>query len=241
LPQAELARTFDRYYEFFVARREGRRAWRDYTPYELRLVGTFVLLDQPRRAHELLEFFMGDQRPAGWRHWAEVVWRDPRTPGFVGDMPHTWVGSAFMNSLRAMLVHEDGDALRLLAGVSPRWLTEDDGLRIEAFPTWFGTIDLSARVVDDALRVRISGAVRPVGGYGLVVPDRVAHHAGPLRRHGACGPKSRGQHGGITGERARRGRRVAAKVRRAPSAARPEHTGAPIGENTHEHDRQFAG
>jgi hypothetical protein len=172
LPQAELARTFDRYYEFFVARREGRRAWRDYTPYELRLVGTFVLLDQPRRAHELLEFFMGDQRPAGWRHWAEVVWRDPRTPGFVGDMPHTWVGSAFMNSLRAMLVHEDGDALRLLAGVSPRWLTEDDGLRIEAFPTWFGTIDLSARVVDDALRVRISGAVRPVGGYGLVVPDR---------------------------------------------------------------------
>ena len=41
------------------------RAWEDYTPYEMRNVGTFVRLGWRERAHELLEFFHGRSPPAG--------------------------------------------------------------------------------------------------------------------------------------------------------------------------------
>jgi len=51
------------------------------------------MLNQSEKAHELIDYFMGQQRPRGWYHWAEVVWNSYRTPAFIGDMPHTWVGS----------------------------------------------------------------------------------------------------------------------------------------------------
>ena len=64
-----------------------------YTPYELRTVGALVRLGRKAEAHEMLAFFMKDRRPAAWNQWAEVVGRDPRAPRFIGDMPHTWVGT----------------------------------------------------------------------------------------------------------------------------------------------------
>jgi hypothetical protein len=76
----------------------GRRAWRDYTPYELRTVGALVRLGQPDRAHAMLDFFFKDQRPRGWNQWAEVVLPDPREPRFLGDMPHAWVSSDYIRS-----------------------------------------------------------------------------------------------------------------------------------------------
>ena len=50
--------------------------------------------------------FHGWPAAAGWNHWAEVVWRDPRTPRFIGDMPHTWVGSDFIRAARSLFVYE---------------------------------------------------------------------------------------------------------------------------------------
>ncbi|HSN88760.1 MAG TPA: coagulation factor 5/8 type domain-containing protein, partial [Thermoanaerobaculia bacterium] len=92
LPQAPLHQTFERYYRESIARRDGTRQWENYTPYELRTLRTLLRLGWRDRAHELLDFFMNDRRPAAWNHWAEVVWREPRIPKFIGDMPHTWVG-----------------------------------------------------------------------------------------------------------------------------------------------------
>ena len=88
-------------------RRDGKTDWINYTPYENRLIGSFIILDQPERAHELIKFFLNDQRPQGWYQWAEVVWKDYRNPGYIGDMPHTWVGSDFINAIRAMFVYEN--------------------------------------------------------------------------------------------------------------------------------------
>ena len=107
LPKPQVYNTFNRYYEFFKNRRDGKIDWVNYTPYENRLIGSFIQLDQPERAHELIEFFLNDQRPQGWNHWAEVVWKDYRTPKFIGDMPHTWVGSDFINAIRSMFVYEN--------------------------------------------------------------------------------------------------------------------------------------
>ncbi|HJX28949.1 MAG TPA: discoidin domain-containing protein, partial [Thermoanaerobaculia bacterium] len=98
LPQAELRQTFERYYRESIARRDGTREWENYTPYELRTIRTLLRLGWRERAHELLDFFMKDRRPAAWNHWAEVVWREPRINKFIGDMPHTWVGSEYIHS-----------------------------------------------------------------------------------------------------------------------------------------------
>jgi hypothetical protein len=72
----------------------------------VRVIGSFIFLNQTERAHELVKFFLSDQRPQGWNHWAEVVWSNPSEPKFIGDMPHTWVGSEFINSIRSFFVYD---------------------------------------------------------------------------------------------------------------------------------------
>jgi len=64
IPEPQLHNTFDKYFQYFTRRQRDEIEWRDYTPYELRLIGTFIFLDQKERAHELLNFFMKDRRPA---------------------------------------------------------------------------------------------------------------------------------------------------------------------------------
>ena len=126
LPAAALARTFERFLAFFRDRRDGRADWEVYTPYELRNVGACVRLGWREEAHELLDYYFADQRPAGWRHWAEVVSREERQPRFLGDMPHTWVGSDFLRSALDMLLYYDEgrEALVVGAGVPSAWLAE---------------------------------------------------------------------------------------------------------------------
>jgi len=50
----------------------------------------------------MLEFFLAHQRPKAWNHWTETIWRDPHTPKFIGDMPHTWIGSEFIRAVRSL-------------------------------------------------------------------------------------------------------------------------------------------
>ncbi len=83
IPEPELHHTFDRYFERFLQRREGALEWLDYTPYENRVIASFVYLGQRERAHAALDWFMAQRRPAGWNHWAEVVFRDPRLPRMI--------------------------------------------------------------------------------------------------------------------------------------------------------------
>jgi hypothetical protein len=65
LPAVALNNTFDRYFDYFNRRRDPDFKWIDYTPYEVRLIGTFNYLRQRERAHELIDFFFQDQRPRG--------------------------------------------------------------------------------------------------------------------------------------------------------------------------------
>ena len=130
LPRSALDRTFDRYWEQFVRRRDDPTfAWKDYTPYEVRVIGSLILLGRKEQAEEAMEFFLRDRRPPAWNQWPEVVYREPRTAQFVGDLPHTWCASDFINSVRMMFLHErESDlALVLLAGVPRSWLTTEAG------------------------------------------------------------------------------------------------------------------
>jgi hypothetical protein len=171
LPQPALNRTFDKYYENFVARRDGKIDWDAYTPYEWRVVGSFIRLGQKDRAHEAVNFFFQGQRPAAWRQWAEVVYRDPKTPKFIGDMPHTWVGSDFIRSILDMFAYEreSDSSLVIGAGIPESWVRES-GVRIKNLSTHYGRLSYSMRAVGDSVVTQISGPRIPPGGLILYSP-----------------------------------------------------------------------
>ena len=143
LPAGSLEKTFERYYRFFVERAAGD-PWEAFTPYEVRNIGAFVRLGWRARANQLRDFFLVYRRPPGWRHWAEVVFRDERDARFIGDMPHTWVGSDFIRSVLDMFVYERGSVtdqtneLVLAAGLPTEWL-EEGGVTLGGLPTPTGS------------------------------------------------------------------------------------------------------
>ncbi len=111
------------------------------------------------KAHAAIDYFMSHRRPRHWNHWAEVIYRDPLTPRFIGDAPHGWVGSDFLRSVRNLFVYERDNALVLAAGIKPDWL--DKGVSIRNLPTYFGRLSLTAHresVGSDSL-----GGAQPIG------------------------------------------------------------------------------
>ena len=159
LPKPQVYNTFEKYYQYFKNRRDAKIDWVNYTPYENRLIGSFIILDQPERAHELIEFFLDDQRPQGWYHWAEVVWKDYRRPGFIGDMPHTWVGSDFINAIRSMFVYENeyDESLVIASALYQDWIDTPGGMSVENLPTYYGDISYSILKEKDHYAFRIYG------------------------------------------------------------------------------------
>ena len=184
LPQPALAGTFDKYWQRFVERRDDPQFdWVDYTPYELRTIGSFVLMGQPERARQALQFFMKDRRPRGWNQWPEVVHRNPRTAKFIGDLPHTWCGSDFVNSVRMMFLYERDadDAVVLLAGVPSDWVSARP-IGFRNLPTYGGRVTCTLwRPPGDEkkLLARLEGTCPvPAGKLRLSVPaGRVARAA----------------------------------------------------------------
>ncbi len=146
LPPELLAATFERYWQESVQRAAGTREWKDYTPYELRSVGAFVQLGQRERAHELLDFFFRDQRPAGWKQWAEVVLPAYREPRFLGDMPHAWVASDYLRSALDFFAieREAPQTLLLGAGLRAGWLQTGD-IAVKGLATARGPVDYALR------------------------------------------------------------------------------------------------
>lgn len=130
LPREALTATFERYWKFASDRMRPDAKWDAFTPYELRHVGTFIRLGQPERAYTLLNWFHQFQRPEGWHHWAEVVYKDPLTPKFIGDMPHTWVGSDFLNSIIDLFAQRDDGRTTLFAGVPQAWIDSGEVIGI---------------------------------------------------------------------------------------------------------------
>ena len=180
LPRAALDRTFDKYWENFQKRRDDPNfAWTDYTPYELRCVGSLVLLGHPDRAREAMAFFLHDRRPPAWNQWPEVVYKKPRTARFLGDLPHTWCGSDFLNSIRNMFLFEReyDHSTVLLAGIPKSWIN-DKPIGFRNLPTYGGrvtcTIEQAGADRDPQsalLKARLEGDCPiPAGGFRLSNP-----------------------------------------------------------------------
>jgi hypothetical protein len=178
VPRAALDRTFDQYLAGFRRRCRGEVDWNNYSPYEVRIVGALVCLGRRADAVELADFFLADRRPRAWNQWPEIAWRDPRSPGHLGDVPHTWIGAEYVLALRTMLAYEraaDG-SLVLAAGVPASWLEGGLEVAVTGLPTHHGTLDLRLqRAGDRDVVVSVRGIDAPPGGIVLRPPL-----AGPL-------------------------------------------------------------
>ncbi|MBC7655862.1 MAG: discoidin domain-containing protein [Frankiaceae bacterium] len=169
LPDTLLRNTFERYWKEFVERRDGKREWQYYTPYELRTVGAFVRLGWRDRAHELLDFFIQDRQPQGWNQWAEVEAREPRKPFFLGDLPHAWVASDYVRSVLDMFAYEreSDQSLVIAAGIPDPWL-DGEGIAVSKLRTPHGLLSYTLRREKGVLLLRIdAGLVVPEGGIVL--------------------------------------------------------------------------
>ncbi|HEY0857155.1 MAG TPA: hypothetical protein VGE16_08865 [Albitalea sp.] len=171
LPPQLLGATFDRYWQEAAERAEGRRAWKDYTPYELRSVGAFVRLGQPKRAHAMLDFFFRHQRPRGWKQWAEVVLPDEREPRFLGDMPHAWVSSDYIRSVLDVFAYErEADSTLVIgAGFKPHWLAQ--GVEVRGLSTPHGRLDYRLESTAEGWTLSVPNALAGLhGGLRLLWP-----------------------------------------------------------------------
>jgi hypothetical protein len=172
LPAYALKASFDKYVEdsrYRASQPIGKRS--TYTPYEARNIGALIRLGRIKDAQMLLEYFVYDGvRPSNWNHLAEVVHGDLRTPSYIGDMPHTWVGAELINSIRDVLVYEDRGRLVLAAGVLDSWLAQSVSVR--NLQTWWGAISYDLKRQNDGqvvLELRCSK--QPTNGF--VVPTGV--------------------------------------------------------------------
>jgi hypothetical protein len=173
LPGPLLLRTFDKYFQDARQRSLGIKPWDAYTPYELRTVGTLVQLGQRARAQELLDFFFTGQRPAAWHQWAEVVYRDPKTPKFIGDMPHTWVGSDYIRSFLDMLAYEreSDSSLVIGAGVRDAWVKEPPGIKVSNLSTEYGPLNYDMSALGKVVTINLRTGIRmPPGGIVVYSP-----------------------------------------------------------------------
>lgn len=170
--QDALEATFDQAMKNFRTRRDSGEAWDGMTPYEWRQVGALVRLGRRADAREYFDWLFELRRPHAWNQWPEVVWQDPRRPKFFGDLPHTWCGSDFLNSVRAMLLFERSEALVLFAGVGE--VQARGGVRFENMPTYYGHVSASmtTKTVDGHERVvaELSGDAKPRAGLVFTCP-----------------------------------------------------------------------
>jgi hypothetical protein len=172
LPPNALLATFERYWKDFTERRSSSQ-WDAYTPYEWRVLGTFIRLGWRDRGFEAIDFFMDDRRPAAWNQWAEVVGREERKPRFVGDIPHGWVASDFGRSLLDMFAFERpaDETLVLMGGVPQEWL-EKEGFAVKNLRTPYGQLTYSFTIEGNKRTLEVSALSKPPpGGVAVAFPE----------------------------------------------------------------------
>ena len=177
LPRAAVLATFDSAWATLERRRQPGSTWDIFTPYEWRDVGAYIRLGRPERAHAYADWLMTMRRPAEWNQWSEAVWREPRTPKFIGDMPHGWVASDFMRATLDMMAYErEADSTLVVgAGIPIGWAWSNSGVAVTGLRTWWGALDMTVlragASADARAPVRVVlGGVRPPGGIELRAP-----------------------------------------------------------------------
>jgi hypothetical protein len=147
--------------------------WNNYTAYEIRIIGAFLRLGHYDTAHELLAFFLSDRRPCAWNQWPEITWCDPRSPGHLGDVPHTWIAAEYIIAVTSMVAseREATDSLVLAAGLPWEWIAAESGFGVRHLPTRYGPLELNLHAADGTVSVTLADTLTlPAGGLFLQLP-----------------------------------------------------------------------
>jgi hypothetical protein len=174
----------------FRGRRSGAKEWDAYTPYELRNAEALVHLGRRDDALFVLREILGDQRPPGWNQWGEIVWRDPKAPKFLGEMPHGWIAAGFVRAAVALFAYErDDGTLVLAAGVPLDWARSATGVAVANLHTPYGPLSYTIMPAGErSLLVEIAAGIEiPPNGIEVRSPasprDAVRVHALPATIH----------------------------------------------------------
>ncbi len=171
---ATLNSGYDEYMKGIRSRWEGG-TWASFTPYEVRNIDALLRLGRRDDAVKLLTFMTGEPvRPRAWNHWGEVTHFNPRTGSYIGDMPHTWVGSDFVSAIRSSLLFEESDQVVLAAGMTAEWIKK--GVAVTTMPTWYGRVSYSLKeTAPGEVTLELSGNAAPPKGFLLRHPygDRI--------------------------------------------------------------------
>jgi hypothetical protein len=169
LPGGPLEEMLATYLDGFHRKHRGEMKWNNYTAYEIRIIGAFVRLGKRAEANELLEFFLSDRRPLEWNQWPEITWRDSRSPGHLGDVPHTWIAAEYLLALASMVAseREATDAVVLASGMPWDWISGEAPFAVTGLPTRFGLLDFSIHAPTPE-RIEIV-----VGGTLTMPPDGI--------------------------------------------------------------------
>jgi hypothetical protein len=174
LPYGPLHAMLETYLDGFHRKHRGEMQWNNYTAYEIRIIGAFVRLGKRDVANELLEFFLSDRRPREWNQWPEITWRDPRSPGHLGDVPHTWIAAEYLLALASMVAaeREATSSMVLASGMPWAWISEETGFAVSRLPTRFGLLDFRIHATSsDSIHVEIGKTISlPPGGLTIVPP-----------------------------------------------------------------------
>ncbi len=157
-------RTFGRYAGDVEARIRRELDEQAYAPYEFRNVGALVRLGKRDAAFRTLQFLFQGRRPAAWNQWAEIVWRDPLAPRFIGDMPHSWIGAEFIQAFLTLFAYEETDRRLVIgAGLPRHWVEAAGGVGVAGLKTSYGILSYHAEVpAPGETRIRID--------EGLTIP-----------------------------------------------------------------------
>lgn len=174
LPAAAVSATFDRYLEGLRARAAGTIDWGNYSAYEIRIVNALVRLGRRADALELLAFLLADRRPLAWNQWPEQSWRDKEAPGFLGDLPHSWIGAEYILAALSFFAYEraDDQSLVIAAGVAPTWLVDGFEIAVDGLVTHFGPVSYRLRqIAAGTLNLSLRGMLKvPPGGIVIQAP-----------------------------------------------------------------------
>jgi hypothetical protein len=173
LPSGPMEMMLETYLDGFRRKHSGRMVWNNYTAYEIRIIGAMVRLGKRAEAAELLEFFLSDRRPAAWNQWPEITWKNPRSPGHLGDVPHTWIAAEYLLAVGMMVAseREADDQLVLASGLPWSWISGECAFSVRGLPTRFGPLNLKLHGTPESIQVEISGLSRlPQDGLFLRPP-----------------------------------------------------------------------
>jgi hypothetical protein len=153
ITKKEFRTTFDKYLaDFDASHRRDSGKWVNFTPYEMRIIGTLVKMGRREESYKLLKFFIDERAPRAWNQWPEIVWRDLKAPAHIGDLPHSWVGAEFILSFLSSFAYEkpDSQSLILASGIPNHWLNHG-GISIKNLPTYFGKLNYTLRKIEEDL------------------------------------------------------------------------------------------